>query len=80
MDVSDLFSFVLLGGGKGGAPEAPRRGGRLSMENPRKGGGSCGWWGGGPRGRKGVCRELGGGGLNIFISGPKGPPSREKVF
>ena len=41
------------------------------IENPRRGGG------GGPRGREGVCGELGnffGGGAKYFFSGPKRPP------
>ena len=39
----------------------------LFIENPRRGGGSPGREG--PRGREGVCSELGnfGGGLNIFF-------------
>ena len=53
------------------------------IENPRRGGVP----GEGPRGREGVCSELGnlggGGGLNFFFSGPKCPPSlisAENVF
>ena len=36
----------------------------------------------GPRGREGVCGELGnyGGGAKYFLSGPKCPPRRKEGF
>ena len=52
-------------------------GDRFFIENPRRGGGGSPAQEG-PRGREGVCGKLGnlggGGGLNIFFSGPKCPP------
>ena len=45
------------------------------MENPRKGGGVSRVGGGGGRGVGRVFRGIGGGGLNIFFSAPKFPPS-----
>ena len=75
MDVSDFFIFSARGGR--GEFEAPGRGGgdRFLIENAKRGGFPGGE---GPRGREGVCGELGnflgGGGLNIF-SGPKCLPS-----
>ena len=58
-------------GGRGGGP--------IFIENPRRGGGLQ--EGEGPRGREGVCGELGnlegggGGKFFFFFSGPKCPPS-----
>ena len=44
MDVSDIFYFFLLGGGKGES-EAPGGGwGRFYMENPTRGGGGVSGW------------------------------------
>ena len=61
-NVSPLFSVP-----KFRAPEAPRRGRTIFLLKIPGGGGSPGWVGGGPRGREGVCRELGGVVLNIFF-------------
>ena len=69
------FLFFLLEGGEGGVRGHWEGGGRLLIENPRRGGGVS--WvgeGGGVRGLEGVCGGMGGG-LNIFCSGPKCPPS-----
>ena len=69
-DVSDIFIFFFGSGrGKGESEAAGRGGGRIFIENPRRGGGSPG---GGTEGPGGVCSELGiflGGGLNIFFRG-----------
>ena len=68
------FDFFCSGRRKGEF-EAPGRGGSAFIENPR-GGGLPGREG--PRGRESVCGELGnfgGGGPNIFFSGPKCPSS-----
>ena len=56
VDVSDIFNFFLLGEGEGGV-EAPEGGGGsvFLLESP--GGGP--WGREGPRGREGVCSELG---------------------
>ena len=80
VDVSDIFYFFSARGREGGVRGAGRvgGGGDFFLENPRRGGGGLpgGWGGGRARGREGVCGELGGGGgLNIFFSGPKFPPS-----
>ena len=80
MDVSDVFfparwrrRGVRGTGGEGG-------GGDSFLENPR-GGGSPGWVGGGGEAPGGCLQELGGGGgLNIFCSGPKFPPRRDFDF
>ena len=72
MDVSDIFYFSARGGGRG----SPRcQGGevRFFIENPRGGGVSRREMG--PRGREGVCGELGNWGGVIFFGGPKCPPS-----
>ena len=71
VDVSEIFYFF-VGSGKGKEEsEAPGGGGGGFgfIENPRRGGGFPGE---GPRGREGVCSELGnffggGGALNIFF-------------
>ena len=68
VDVSDIFYFFCSGRRKGES-EAPGvgGGGRFFIENPRRGGAPEGE---GPRGREGVCSELGnggGGGQNIFF-------------
>ena len=64
--------FFLLGDGVGGVRSAGREGGgRFLMKVPGEGGGFS-REGEGPRGREGVCGELGnsfGGGLNIFFRG-----------
>ena len=67
-----FFIFFLLGEGEGGSPRPPGGGGRFSIENPRRGGGSPG----GAEGPGGGLRRIGdlGGGVNIFFSGPKCPP------
>ena len=75
VDVSDTFYFFCSGEGKGQS-EAPggRRGGRVSIENPRRGGGFPRKGGNGP---EGVCGEFGGGGGGakfFFFYGPKFPP------
>ena len=59
-DVSDIFIF-LLGEKKEGGVRGRREGGRFLIENPRRGGLQEGE---GPRGREGVCGELG-----IFLGG-----------
>ena len=67
--------FAHIQGGVGGRRE--ERGGRFSIENPRKGRGSPG----GAEGPGGCLRrigDLGGGGggqFFFFFSGPKCPPS-----
>ena len=61
--------FFLLGEGEGAVR---RRRNRLFFFMKIPGGGGFPG-GGGPRGREGVCGELGIG-LNIFFSGPKRPP------
>ena len=71
VDVSDIFYFFCSGEGKGEPPRRREAGGRFFIENPRRGGGSRVGGGGGARGREGVCRELGGWGLNIFFRGRK---------
>ena len=73
MDVSDIFYFSARGRGRGSSRHREEVGGRFSIENPRRGGGLLGE-GGAARGWEAVCREFGGG-LNIFFSGPKSPPS-----
>ena len=76
VEVSDIFYFIfLLGEGEGGVRGARRCGGRFFIKNPR-GGGALG--GEGPRGREGVCGELGNfgwGAAKYFFSGPKCPAS-----
>ena len=76
MDVSEIFYFFLLGEGQGEFEALGGGGGgdRFLIENPRRGGG---FPGGGPRGREGVCGELGnfGGGAKYCFSWPKRPPS-----
>ena len=77
MDVSDIFYFFLVGDGGRGGVRGRREGGEISflLRIPERGGGLQ--EGEGPRGREGVCGELGNGreGLIIFFSGPKCPPS-----
>ena len=79
MDVSDIFYFFLLGEGEGGVRGARQGGDRFCIENPRRGQ----FRGEGPRGREGVCGELGnflgGGGAKYFFSGPKCPPGQSTV-
>ena len=67
VDVSDIFTFLLLGEGEGES-EAPGGGGdRFSIENPREGGGFPGLGG---AGRVSAANwGMGGGGLNIFFRG-----------
>ena len=75
VDVSDIFYFFLLGEGSG-SPRRQGGGDRFLIENPRRGGGVPG---GGGAGRVSVANRgiLGGeGGVNIFFSGPKRPPSK----
>ena len=65
--------FFCSGEGKGEPPRRREGGGRFFYENPRGGVVSrVGGWGGG-RGAGRVCRELGGGGLNIFFFGAERP-------
>ena len=65
VDVSDFIFFSARGRGKG----SPRS---------REGGRTIFYWnsqeGGSPSRVEGVCGKFGGGGLNIFFSGPKLPP------
>ena len=72
VDVSDIFYFFSSGRGKGESEASGGGGGRSLLKFPGGGG-----FRRGPRGRESVCSELGnwGGGLNIFFSGPKCPPS-----
>ena len=73
--VSDIFYFFLLGRGKGES-EAPGGGGGVDFLLKILEGGDLQREG--PRGREGVCSELGnfwGGGGQIFFSGLKCPPS-----
>ena len=65
-----FFIFFCSGEGKGEPPRCREGRGQNFIENPRRGGVQSGW-GWEPRGREGVCRELGGGGLNIFFRGRK---------
>ena len=65
------FLFFSARGGEGGVRGDREAGGRF-FENPRGGGVYQEGVGGG---REGVCRECGGGGLNILFSGPTCPPS-----
>ena len=64
VDVSDIFYFFCLGEGKGES-EAPGRwrGGRVFVENARRGGAPS------RRGREGVCGEFRGGGPKYFFRG-----------
>ena len=74
MDVSDIFIFFCSGRGKGES-EAPGRGGGFGCLLKMPGGG-------GSPGREGLggclrrIEEFWGGGLNIFFSGAKCPPSK----
>ena len=72
VDVPDIFNFFLLGEGGGGVRGVGRRGGSILIENHRRGGEGF-QEGEGPRGREGVCAELGfflgRGDLNIFFRG-----------
>ena len=65
MDVSDIFSFFSARGGGRGSPR--RQGGGDRLGGSRRGAGrvSAANWG----------NFGGGGGLSIFFSGPKRPPS-----
>ena len=69
VDVSDIFYFFCSGRGKGGSRRRRAVADRFFIEKPRRGGGSPGQEG--PRGREGVCSELGnlGGGGQIFFFG-----------
>ena len=69
--------MFLLGGGEG-EPRGAEKGKDLFNEKPRRGVSRVGG-GGGPRGREGVSRELGGRGSKNFCSGPKGPPRHSKM-
>ena len=75
------FSFFLLREGKGESKASGRGGGSIFIEKSRKGAGVL-QEGEGLRGREGVCGELGnlgGGGANIFFSGPKCPPRKGRL-
>ena len=76
VDVSDIFYFFSVRGGGRASPSRGGEGGSVFfIENPSKGGGVPGV-GAGPRGREDVRGSFwGGGGLDIFFSGPKRPPS-----
>ena len=71
VDVSDIFYFFLLGEGEWGARGAGREGGSVFLywKSRAGGGGSSGREG--PRGREGVCSDLGnwGGGPKYFFWG-----------
>ena len=71
------FLFFLLWEGEGGVRGAGRQGGSVFLLKIPGGGGSP-EDGRGPRGREGVCSELGnfrgGGGAKYFFSVPKCPP------
>ena len=72
MDVSDIFYFFCSGEGKGGVRGDREGGGRICIENARRGGGvSRGGRDG--EGAGSVSRESGGG-ANFFFGGPKCPP------
>ena len=74
VDVSDIFYFFsALGRGRGSSRRWEGGGGRLSIENPRRGGspGREGLGGGG--GWERVSGELGGGGGKIFFFGAEIP-------
>ena len=71
-----FFIFFSARGGGRGVRAVGRGAGRFLLKIPGGGGGVL-QEGEGPRGREGVCSELGnleGGGLNIFLFGPKCPP------
>ena len=70
------FLFFLVGAGEGGVRGAGRRRVTIFLKIPGGGGVSRAGRGGGGEG-PGVCGEFfGGGGLNIFLSGPKFPSSK----
>ena len=70
------FLFVLIGGREGAVRGARKGGGRFSLKIPGGGVGSP-RRGGGGEGSGGCLRGISGGGLNIFFSGPKCPPSHD---
>ena len=75
VDVSDYFYFFSARGGGRGSPRRREQGGGSTL-NWKSQEGSPG--GEGPRGREGVCGEigeLGGGRAKYFFFGPKCPPS-----
>ena len=76
LDGSDSFTFICSGRGKGEF-EAPGEGGDRFLLKLPEGGGFL-QEREGPRGEEGVCGELGnlgGGGAEYFLGGPKCPPS-----
>ena len=81
-DVSDIFYFFLLGDGEGGVRGRREAGGVgfFLLKIPEGGGVSRRGGDEGP----GECRQrigdLGGGGLNIFFSGPKCPPRKYRAI
>ena len=70
-----LFIFFLLGGGEGGVRRQGGWGGRFPIENSRGGVSPRRGTGRGSRECPLGFRGGGGGGLNVFFSGPKCPPS-----
>ena len=74
-----FFFFSAQGGGRGSLRLREGAGGSVFYLKSQEGGGGGSPAQEGPRGREGVCGELGnffgGGGLNLFFSGPKCPPS-----
>ena len=68
MDVSDIFYFFFVRGrGRGSSRHKEGAGGRVFIENPRRGGGSRSRGGRGRGAWRVSVRNLGGGGLNIFF-------------
>ena len=66
MDVSGIFYFSAQGRERGSRRQKGGEGGRILMEGGLPGEGEEG----GPRGREGVCGELGGGGVHFcFVRG-----------
>ena len=77
VDVSDIFSFFLVGGGEGRVRGGGGGGDILyNLENPRRGGGVSGWmWEGGRGAGTVFAGNLGGGGKYLFL-GPKIPTKK----
>ena len=71
-DLGGRFGYFLFFSAPGRGRESGatgRGGGRFLIENPRRGGGLQERVGRGEGAGEGVCREFGGGGLNIFFRG-----------
>ena len=77
-DVSDIFYFSLLGGGRG--VRGRQGGGSVFIKNPRKGGGGVSHEGVKGAGRVSAGNSGGWGGAKYFFSGPKCPPRLSNLF